>query len=473
MRHKIYFILFLFMTVTLSFPGWAVSGESKPEQESGTRIFPLQEFVTRAVGNDTEFERILIEELTLHYEKDLKLPAGDLVLEVKTQYDFILDQDREEPEGNVSLSKLFPFSGTNLKAEYETTPSYTSTDNTSEFTLEISQPIARNAFGKSTKLKDKIIGLEIDIARHQIVEAYEDYLAVIIVGYYDWYEAYENLKIGESSYRENLRLLENIKERQQNNIALPIDVNKVHLQVLAKKEKLVELEEEYGKALNFIEKAVRYKESEKLTPQRPGLYREVRVDFDADYGRFKEASRTYKVLNLLEEKSRLQVDEEADDLLPSIDLLLGYNVRGKDFAIKDEDNMVYAAVAMEWPLGDQVDQAEYERSKITMEQTKLTNAGTHFQLFKDIKDLSVQLNSEQELLSLAQEKIGLAKAILEDETENYSFGKVTLNDYIDAVNVVDNNRFNEILHDSQYKKLLVEWLRITDQLISRKDIYKK
>ena len=191
-----------------------------------------------------------------------------------------------------------------------------------------------------------------------------------------------------------------------------------------------------------------------------------------DYKEFKESSRTYQVLTLLEEKSRLRVDEEADDLLPSIDLLFGYNVKGTAFEIEDEDNMIYSGVSMGWPLGDQVDKAEYETAKISFEKTKLSNVGTHFQLYTDIKDLSIQMDSEQELVNIAKEKIGLAKSILEGETENYSFGKVTLNDYISAVNVLDTNRFNEILHNMQYKKLLIEWLRLTDRLVSKKDIYK-
>jgi len=64
----------------------------------------------------------------------------------------------------------------------------------------------------------------------------------------------------------------------------------------------------------------------------------------------------------------------------------------------------------------------------------------------------------------------LAEAILEDERENYSFGRVTLNDYIQAVNNLDSNRFNKVLHESLYRKLKVEWLRLTDRLVQPKDI---
>lgn len=434
------------------------------------QVLSLSEFIDLSVNNDTEFEKILIDELSLQYEKGLNLPAKDLVLAVKAQYNFLLGQDREEPGGSVSLSKLFPFTGTDFSAEYTTTPSYTATDNTTSFTFEVSQPIAQNAFGKATRLKDKIIDVANDVARYQIVEAYEDYLATIIVGYYDWYEAYENLKVGESSYNKNVKLLDNIEERRQSNIALPIDVNKVHLQVLAKKEKLIELEEAYDKALNFIEKAIRYDGKKQLVPEMPDLYNDLSIDFDRDFKAFKEKSRTYQVLGLLEEQSALEVDKEANDLLPSINLLFGYNVKGKDFEITNEDNMVYTGVSLEWPFPDQVDRAEYEASKIDLKKTRLSNRGTHFQLYTDIKDLSIQMKSTQKLWGIAKEKIGLAKSILEDETENYSFGKVSLNDYIDAVNVLDNNRFNEIANAVQCKKYLIEWLRITDRLVVGKDI---
>jgi outer membrane protein TolC len=443
---------------------------SLSDEETSSRVLPLSEFVALSVKKDSEFERILIDELALEYEKDLGLPVKDWVLEIKSQYDFILDQDREEQEQTVGLSKLFPFTGTTVEAGYSRGASLSSDSHASDFTLEVSQPIAQNAFGHATRLKDKILGLSVDVARHQIVEAYEDYLASIISGYYDWYEAYAKLQIGKSSYQQNLKLLDNIHERRKNNIALPIDVNKVHLQVLAKKERLLELQEAYAKALSFVKKAVRYDSAAVLMPQAEALYRDMTISFQEDFPRVRETSRTFRLLRLLEERSQLQVDREADDLLPSLDLFLGYQVKGDDYAIKEEDNMLYTGLSLEWPLGHQVDKAEYETARIALRKTQLEQEGTHFQLYKRIKDLAVQLDTEKKLLDIAEEKIALARSILEAEKENYSFGKVSLNDYIDAVNVFDSNRFNEITHDVLYKKYLIEWLRITDQLIKARDI---
>ncbi len=464
-RNKIVFIGLLF----IGYAGGNLVAQEVPN-ELGNKILSIQEFIQLATQNDTEFEEILIDELPLQYQKSLNLPAGDIVLSVKGQYDFIVDQNRDEPEATVSLSKLFPFTGTDIAAEYKNKPSLTSTDSSSDFIFTISQPIAENAFGKATRLRDKIIGVEIDVVKHQIVEAYEDYLATAITAYYTWYEAYENLQIGESSYMENLKLMDNVKGRQKSSIALPIDVNKINLQVLAKKEKLIELREKYQNALNFVEKAVRYQGREPLIPQLPTMYAVVDIVFEQDYAAFKGDSRTYQMLNLLEEKTELDVNKNADDLLPSIDLLIGYKVDGDDFDIKNEDSLIFTGLSMDWPIGDQVERAEYETAKIARDKRKHITTNTHYRLYTDIKNLAQQVDREKQLVDIAKEKITLAQSVLTDETENYSFAKVTINDYIDAVNVYDIHRFNKIFHDVQYKKLMIEWLRITDQLISRKEI---
>jgi len=465
---KTYFLIMLCLSfVSIS---TAQLSNISVEKSNNGRIITINEFIKLATKNDTEFEKILIDELPLQYRKDLNLPARDIVLEIKGQYALFLSQDREEPEATVSLSKLFPYSGTELTAAYKSTSTFSSTINSSEFTFTISQPIAENAFGSATRLRDKIIGVEIDVIKHQVVEAYEDYLAIVMVAYFNWYEAYENLKIGESSYGENLKLMDNIKERQKSSIALPIDVNKINLQVLAKKETLIGLQEKYQNALNFIKKAIRYATDEEIVPQKPNIYEDLNISFDSDFEDFRRTSRTYDILKLLEDKSSFEVDKNANDLLPSINLLIGYKVDGDDHEIRNEENMVFTGISMEWPFSDQVERAEYETSKISLNKQKLTTSNTHYKLYTDIKNLFQTIKREEQLGKIAQEKIGLAQSVVDDETENYSFGKVTINDYIQAVNGLDSNRFNQVLHEVQNRKFIIEWLRITDRLINKKEI---
>lgn len=420
----------------------------------------VDEFIAEAVKKDTAFESILVDELKLKYGRTLALPARDLIVSLKGQYDLYESQNRDEGSYSLSLSKLFPESGSSLTGTYTTASSSVSYDNSSSFTFVFSQPIAQNAFGRQTRLLGKITDIAADLARYQIVEAYEDYLAAVFKQYYDWYQSYQELKIAESSYKENTKLLDNIKQRQKNSIALAVDVNKIEIQVLAKKEKLVELQNEYDQNLAQIKKILRYDQRQDIAPVEPGLYALVPQYMPSDY-----AVRTVKTLTLMKKSSALNVDYAAEDLLPSVELFAAYNVSGTHNDIRNELNKVYAGVKIDLSLTDSVDRAEYDVAMINDRKTGLSVDSISAQLKTDIEKLFSQIKSEEMLLSIAASKVRLAEDVLKDETENYSYGKISLNDYISAVNLLDANRFSQQLHSTELRRLIIEWLRITDTLV--------
>ncbi len=456
-------LLAIMASTVVLWPGRAWAADAP-----ASKVLTVEEFIRSAAQNDPYFEQILIDHLKLKYHKDSNLPARDIIASVKGQYDFLLSQDREDPEVTFGLDKLFPFTGTDVSVAYKNTPSLSADKSSSELTFLISQPIAENAFGRGTRVKDEILGAEMDVIRYQVVEAYEDYLASLIDIYCDWYAAYENVLIGRASYDQNKKLLDNILERQRQKIALPIDVNKVRLLVINKDEDLIALEEDFNRLTNLIRKSVGAKGDRDFVPVDPSNHRPIDVDFEGDYRTFTESSRTYAILDLLENKSSLQVEEYADDLLPSTNFLLGYKVSGEEWPIRDENNMAYAGISIEWPFSDQVDRAEYETGRIDLRQQRVSNRNKYLQLYADLRNLDLAIGREQELIRLADDKIRLAEEVLTDEAENYSLGKVTLNDYIDAVNRLDTNKFNRITHLVRLKKLRTEWLRMTDRLVSEK-----
>ncbi|MBN1522547.1 MAG: TolC family protein [Candidatus Aureabacteria bacterium] len=433
----------------------------------------LKEFIELSTARDTAFQEILIDELKLKYRKTLGLPAEDVVLSAKSQYYFFIDEGGGEPANTVSLSRLFPLSGTELEAQYSSTVRSSEADVSSELTFLVSQPIAENAFGKGTRLQDSIIGIEIDVARHQIVEAYEDYLAALIQTYYSWYSAYENLKTGENSYNENLKLLENIKERERNKIALPIDVNKITLQVLSKKENLYNLQNEYSRYLHLVKNAIRRTDDVELVPDESMMYSDVSIVFLSNYDAFKKESRTSRILDLLEEKGGLEVEKSIDELLPSIDLMGGFSIEGSGHSLDDSEKSVFIGISLDLPLQRSQEKARHETSKIELEKTKLSSETVHAQLYAILINLHDAIEREKKLIAMAEEKIAVAQAIVEDEAKNYSLGKVTLNDFIDVVNKLEDNKFIRIYHEIQLKKLTVEWLRLTDRLVTEKQVLKE
>ncbi len=446
----------LFITACLSAP-LAMASADAPG-------LSLKDFIQRATQNDTTFEAILLDQLPLQYRRDTLLPDSDVIASVKHQYNFYPDQDRRKPESSVSLSKLFPYSGTDLSLTYSKSASPLTETDDSSLQFLISQPIAKNAFGKGTRLYDQIIGIQNDVSRYQIVEAYEDYLASLTAAYYNWYSAHENLKVGQASLASSRKLLDNILERQRQKIALPIDVNKMELLLIGKRENVIVLQETYDSISNLIFKAIRHTGAIPFIPVKPASpTRDVR--FEPDYAKFTQTSRTYKMLRLLEQQGTLEVKKAADDLLPSTNLLLGYQLDGQDWGIRDQQRTYFAGITLRWPIGRSVDTAKHKIAQIEYKKTVLSNQNKYEELHTNLKNLFQQIRREQELISISEKKIKLATDILRDEAENYSFGKVTLNDYLSAVNQVDENRFRYTEHTVQRNKLLVEWLRLTDQLV--------
>ncbi len=465
MLNKLLGVLVILLTchgLALADDGLSISIEGEP--------LSLIDFVKQGTQSDTQFEEILVDQMLLNYQKDLRLPPADLILSVKEQYHLFIEPNKERGETSVSLNQLFPMTGTQIEVGYESTPISATQRNASTISMQVTQSIAQNAFGHSTRLLDKIIGLEVDIARHQVTEAYEDYLSVIIFIYFEWYEAYENLQIGISSYRENLKLLTNIRDRQKSNIALPIDVNKVEIQVMDKHEALITFSDNYTRQSNLIRRILRVAPDKNMIPSPFEYVYEFKSDFSDAYRDFESQSRTYQILELLGKNSALKMDRDAHDLLPSIDLFMGYEVEGTDFNVEDNDRLFYAGVQFDWPLQDTVDRAEYKISQLNDKKTQYNISNTQYFLRAQLGNVYAEVQRELKLIDIAQKKIVFAQAVLSAETENYTFGKVTLNDYIRAVNALDNARFNYVSHDLRLKKITLEWRRLTDTLITEADI---
>ena len=428
----------------------------------------LRTFIELASKNDGNFEAILLDQLPLQYRRAALLPDSDLLVSLKQLFYFYLDEDHSNADTTVSLGKLFPNSGTDLSLSYNKPATITSDDNAS-LQLLVSQPIAKNAFGKGFQLLDKIVGIENEIIRHQIIEAYEDYLASLTVAYYNWYSAYENLKVGEASLKSSQKLLDNILERKRQKIALPIDVNKMKLSLVGKKENLVILEEIFNSHSNLIFKAIRNQGDQTYIPTKPEALAGD-IEFEQFYREFTENSRTYTILNLLEQQGTLEVKKAADDLLPSTNLIVGYELQGRDWGASDQNNGLFAGISFSTPIGRSVSKARYEITQIERKRTLLANQNKYEDLRTNLMNLYSQIQREQKLVRISEDKIKLAEAILKDEAENYSFGKVSLNDYIDAVNNADANRFSYTAHSVELNILLVEWQRLTDKLVDERTV---
>lgn len=449
------------------------NGKKEKNQDINENYITLTEFIQRTTKKDPYFQQILIDQLYLKYNKDLQLPASDIVLNTTIDYSLYVDQvDNYRKgmfEGGIGLSRLFPTTGTKISADYAVRHTMPENEHllASSFNVRISQAIAKNAFGNLTKLKEKKIELENDIARHQIVEAYEDYLASLIQVYTNWLSAYEDFQTADRSLNYNKELLQTIRQKQRYGVAHPEEVDKMSLEVASSRENLLIQNNNYERIRNQIMQLTGDPIETPLKPRSPNSFEQVNSILSTDIEDALSSSRTYKMHDLMIKKGLLAGEIAEDNLLPSAEVFLGYEILGKDYRIRSPNREVTGGFLLSFPFGNQVAGAEQEVSRIERSKEKIIQKSNLLALETDLRNLKSEIENEKTLHEISAEKIVLAKRILTLEKNNYLKGRSSINQLIDARDNLQLAQYDATKRKVHLTRLVLEWKRRTDTLVDK------
>ena len=460
----------------LCLPG-SILSDPTPEKTAEEKI-SVNNFVELATKNDPAFQSILVDELALKYNQDLELPVSDFVLDATAGYYWNPNRKgglrRGSTIGDVSLSKLFPSTGTSLSAGYTVnrTSNPDGTDSlTGSLTAQVSQSILENAFGNTTRKTARRIGLENEIARHQIIEAYEDYFASLIQIYENWLSAYENMKTARQSLSSAGELVAIVRRKRAARIAFPEELDRIYLEYTAAKENLILAEQEYDTLLNQIQSSLgKDYETRSIVPV-PIQWDESFVALNSEeLEKILEESRTFRITKLLTKRGLLLVDIAEDGLLPSASLFAGARMAGNDYRMTSTDRRAFAGITFSMNFGNQVERATYESSRVELKKTEFQNRSSLLTLRSDLKSLNRKLDQGTQLLGLAKEKARLAKRVYQAERKNYGIGKTDLNYLIQARDDVIATDYQITARLVELHRLKTEWLRLSDQLVRREEV---
>lgn len=415
-------------------------------------IITLDDFIISAIKNDTTFHSMLLETYKFTYWKDSNVTVSELLLTGESEYEILTGSMIKDT--TLLLSKTLPNQGQLYTSSYTFSEG---SDTTASTSFSFSQDIARNAFGKVVQLDTEIADIKLDIARFQLVEAYEDYMAEIIVLYYSWISQYEGLQQAVSSFKENTKVLESIKNRKLRKIANDTDVNKLELQLLTKNEQVIRFKANFFETSRQLKRVINETSSREVLPERSIVLDTLPNSFNEELLIIKKESRTFDLFSKIKSETSLDVDRAVRDLLPSVSLS----------ATLFNKSLTYGNVGLSFnlPLHNKSAKADYELSKLNALKMDVQTLTDERELITTIRNIYASLVTQKRLIAIASSKRKLARKILDAESENYSFGKVTLNDYIGAVNRFDSLRLDEIERKINYQILSVEWKRLTDRLV--------
>lgn len=441
----------LFKGLTMLLVLGTVLGVSEPAMAK-TRVVSLDDFIVGASQRDTVFHQLLFSRYYYQYDQDRNVDVADLAVSISS--DFVVNSSEKQDARAISLTQTLPKWGQSAVASYSESSSGVETKS-----FTVSQQIARNAFGRSTRLDSKIQHLKTDISQHQLVEAYEDYMAELMSLYYTWIRQYESLQLAKAAYKENEKVLKSILSRQQKKIANDTDVNKLKLQTFAKQEQIIEFKKSYLETTFQIKRALGLDPAESIRPDTSITIDALPGSLPIAMQQIQATSRTYQVLAKLQQQVGLELDRAGHDLLPSMALSAGI--------VEQTERYGLVGLSLDIPVSNRSSKATYQVAKLVAEEQKIDNQSASDSLEVLLRSVHQGLEFQKNLIDISTQKRRVAQRILKAESENYSYGKITLNDYIDAVNRFDNARFQEIDRKITYQKLSIEWKRLSDQLVTK------
>ncbi len=429
------------------------------------RTISLENFISLATQKNPEFELILIEQLKLKYNRYLKMPGEELLVNIKTDYSF----KSEENVTNVGLTKLFSEAGLTANAAYE----YRS-ENRDGFIFQIEQSLLKNAFGRANRLKLEDIEVGNKMMTYEIIEAYENYIATLIHIYYDFCNTYSELELAKSLCDDSVKLNQNMKDKKGFSAVKQVDLNKSFLEIVNKKEKIKNLEIEFTKINNLIIQAIRGGEKDVYSPDLNSESLDIdlgkiNIDFLKEYQNFKNSSRTYFIYDLMKRKNILYLEIGQDDLMDILNLRLGYKDYYEESYFAKE---FFVGATFEKGFFDKKTAALEEVLNINYKKTNISIENQKYNIQVLLKNLYENIMLQKELIKYTDEKRAYMEQIAKDDTEAYATGKGSYNDMIKSVNMLEGCKYEKIARVLAIKKMMIDWKNITDQLVKNNELFK-
>lgn len=428
---------------------------------SASATLTIKDFVGFAEKNDPRFQKIIKDRDKLSFLVDLGLPSRKATVEVGQEYGFDTGDEGDTSIFSGAVSKEIIESGTKLSISHTKTSRPDREEDVTEFRIE--QDLYKNLLGRDVRLKKSALKDEEEIVRLQVLESYEEYLVEILGQYLDYQKSFLDHRLAEVALQDALTLRKNISQKRQLRVATHTDVDKGELQVLLRKEDLLNKRKEWHVLQESLRSIVGGKMPE--TPsQKAVVLGEVRRE------RKEAQPRAVQVAVLQEQISNknLQLSKRAGD--PSLSLVGGYDIDNSErFSSVVNRNQAVIGISFEMPFGDTQAKAQEKSILLERAQAQLNLKVLKQSLAQEKNELKVQMNELKEKIVLGEKKTRLMEKILKAEELRYSYGKIDLDQLIELKSDLLEFRFQHQADVLEYNKTYLNWLALNDQLIHFKD----
>lgn len=177
------------------------------------------------------------------------------------------------------------------------------------------------------------------------------------------------------------------------------------------------------------------------------------------------------MLSLLTRSKGIDLKIARDDLLPSVKLNVGYALgSGSDFDYSTGDNGISFGLSLSYSVWSRQDRATFSIAKLDKDKNEITVADTQAKLELDLRTLNTSIFSMTRRLKLAKTKVTLLEQIYADSNNQYNSGRLTLTNLVSDIEALSTARYAQSLFNIELEQLQLEWLRLTDQLVTETEV---
>ncbi len=339
--------------------------------------------------------------------------------------------------------------------------------------VNYSIPLMKNSSGILSRLGYELQGYSIDLIEVTSLENQENFLADTGARFIDWALLTEQRNISKNRLLLAENELATTKKKHRTNLAAEVDVLRAEDAVFNAKQNLMQFESQY--------KALRAELS-----VRAGDTILINSEPDVDLYTFKELATIKQARSELQTQSRLlklldlklaQLTHEqrglSDESRPELNLTVSGGLRGEDVQFSGSmslDQPQYSvALAFRYPLGQTTNKADISKARIEKMQLAAERASTFVQLEAQLQNLLIQIKELEKIMALNQQQINVAQQKTLQELRRHNQGR---NELTFVIQSRDNEQFVKLIYAQNaatYQKLYLEYLSLTDQLITDAD----
>lgn len=396
-------------------------------------------------------QRILAQEAIAAGELKASQAVDDPLLSSRASYDYSepdqitgtgLEADTsKDTRFDLSLSRTYSATGTRLSTSYanhatERKPVFANLGARyyqPSITLQLTQPLLKNAGGRQDRLNITLNKIGFDLARLEAKESLESYITQLAALYLEWYLAYRETELVEEEYQQSLEQEKLVRLKVQRQVAEAHELLRVQetredyysrwQQALGRSE---------GLRQQVIQQMVAKKsDNTKTQPRDPGRSKLFLPHIkDDDY--LATESRLKAILDKLKDQQEELVVARKDARRANLDLSLNYTRHGVDGSFDDaHDDALDAddygvSLQYSYPLGNRGSRGLYESQLASQRQVIADSSQRLIDAEAALSNLVVQAKKAKEALLAADRKIGFAKKKLEAERRLYRIGRLDL-----------------------------------------------